>query len=155
MVNTILTSLQLRERGSRQRPAAARRFYFGHTRSSSHLAEADPLPSQAFVQDLLSLDPNANLIVGGDCNEYVQTRAVFAPFAGLLTELDEASGVPAVERYTYLFDQNSQQLDHLFVSSAIVQRGTAVEHVHVNNWAESVSKRASDHDPSVAQVQVC
>ncbi|KAI0714015.1 DNase I-like protein [Cerioporus squamosus] len=109
----------------------------------------------AFVQDLLSLDPNANIIVGGDCNEYVQTRAVFAPFAGLLTELDEASGVPPVERYTYLFDQNSQQLDHLFVSSAIMQRGTGVEHVHVNSWAASESKRASDHDPSVAQINIC
>ena len=107
------------------------------------------------MQDLLSLDPDANVIVGGDCNEYVQTRAVFAPFDGLLTELDEASGVPDVERYTYLFDQNSQQLDHLFVSSAIVARGTGVEHVHVNNWAASVGARASDHDPSVAQVRVC
>ncbi|RPD62220.1 DNase I-like protein [Lentinus tigrinus ALCF2SS1-7] len=109
----------------------------------------------AFVQDLLALDPDANVIVGGDCNEYVQTRAVFAPFAGLLTELDEASGVPDVERYTYLFDQNSQQLDHLFVSSAIVERGTGVEHVHVNNWAASVDARASDHDPSVAEVKIC
>ena len=107
------------------------------------------------MQDLLSLDPDANIIVGGDCNEYVQTRAVFAPFDGLLTELDEASGVPDVERYTYLFDQNSQQLDHLFVSRAIVARGTGVEHVHVNNWAASVGARASDHDPSVAEVRIC
>ena len=108
------------------------------------------------MQDLLSLDPDANVIVGGDCNEYVQTRAVFAPFDGLLTELDEASGVPDVERYTYLFDQNSEQLDHLFVSDAIVGRGElAVEHVHVNNWAASKSARASDHDPSVAQVRIC
>ncbi|KAI0373889.1 DNase I-like protein [Pilatotrama ljubarskyi] len=108
-----------------------------------------------FVKSLLALDPNANVIVGGDCNEYVQTRAVFAPFAGLLTEADEAAGVELIERYTYLFDQNSEQLDHLFVSDAIVGRGVKVEHVHVNNWAPSVSARASDHDPSVAQVRVC
>ncbi|KAI9058193.1 DNase I-like protein [Trametes sanguinea] len=109
-----------------------------------------------FIKSLLSLDPNASIIVGGDCNEYVQTRAVFAPFDGLLTELDGAAGVPPVERYTYLFDQNSEQLDHLFVSDAVLQRGgIAVEHVHVNNWAPSLSARASDHDPSVARVKVC
>ena len=86
----------------------------------------------------------------------MQTRAVFAPFDGLLTELDEASGVPDVERYTYLYDQNSQQLDHAFASSAVVARGgVLVEHVHVNTWAASQSAQASDHDPSVAGVQVC
>ena len=86
----------------------------------------------------------------------MQTRSVFAPFDGLLTELDVAADVPLVERYTYLFDQNSEQLDHLFVSDAIVGRGElAVGHVHVNNWAPALSARASDHDPSVAQVKVC
>ncbi|OSD07381.1 DNase I-like protein [Trametes coccinea BRFM310] len=109
-----------------------------------------------FIKSLLALDPNASIIVGGDCNEYVQTRAVFAPFDGLLTELDGAAGVPLVERYTYLFDQNSEQLDHLFVSDGVLQRGgLAVEHVHVNNWAPALSARASDHDPSVAMVKVC
>ena len=85
----------------------------------------------------------------------MQTRAVFAPFDGLLTELDVATDVAEVERYTYLFDQNSEQLDHLFVSAAIVARGVAVEHVHVNNWAPSLDVRASDHDPTVARVRVC
>ncbi|OJT13614.1 hypothetical protein TRAPUB_9803 [Trametes pubescens] len=109
-----------------------------------------------FVKALLALDPNANIIVGGDCNEYVQTRAVFAPFDGLLTELDVAVDVPLAERYTYLFDQNSQQLDHLFISDAIVARGDlAVEHVHVNNWAPTLAARASDHDPTVARVKIC
>ena len=95
------------------------------------------------------------MIVAGDCNEYAQTRSVFAPLDGLLTELDVAADVPTVERYTYVFDQNSQQLDHVFASSSVIARGVAVEHVHVNNWAASMSARASDHDPSVAQVKVC
>ncbi|KAI8986194.1 DNase I-like protein [Trametes punicea] len=117
---------------------------------------ASALAGPTFIKSLLALDPNASIIVGGDCNEYALTRAVFAPFDGLLTELDGAAGVPPVERYTYLFDQNSEQLDHLFLSDAIVGRGElAVEHVHVNNWAPALSDRASDHDPSVAQVKVC
>ena len=108
------------------------------------------------MNSLLALDPSASVLVAGDCNEYAQTHAVFAPFDDLLTELDVAAGVPAAERYTYLFDQNSQQLDHVFASAAIVAReGVAVEHVHVNSWAASESARASDHDPSVTRVQVC
>ncbi|OCH85742.1 DNase I-like protein [Obba rivulosa] len=109
----------------------------------------------AFVKQLLALDPNASIIVGGDCNDFVQTRSVFAAFDDILTELDVNSNVPLVERYTYVFQQSSQQLDHLFVSSAIAARGTEIQHIHVNNWGPSLATRASDHDPSVAQVKVC
>lgn len=107
------------------------------------------------MQSLLSLDPDANIILAGDFNEYVQTRSVFASLSGLLTEMDENSGVEPVEMYTYVFDQNSEQLDHIFVSDAIASRGTAVEHVHVNNWSPTLSARTSDHDPSVAKLKIC
>ena len=88
-------------------------------------------------------------------NEFVQTRSVFHPLSGLLTDINELSGVDPVERYTYVYDQHSQEIDHIFVSDAIGRRGTAVEHVHVNTWAPSVGERASDHDPTVAKVRVC
>ena len=101
------------------------------------------------------MDPNANIILAGDFNEYVQTRSVFASLDGLLVEVDENSGVDPVERYTYVFDQNTEQLDHIFVSSAIANRGTQVEHVHVNNWSLTLSSRTSDHDPSVAELRIC
>ncbi|KAK7681573.1 hypothetical protein QCA50_015306 [Cerrena zonata] len=108
-----------------------------------------------FVKSLLELDPQASIIIAGDFNEYLQTRSVFAPFGGIVSELDEISGIDPVERYTYVFDQNTEQLDHIFVSNAIAERGTKVEHVHVNNWAPSFSARVSDHDPSVALLKVC
>ncbi|KAH9924271.1 DNase I-like protein [Epithele typhae] len=109
-----------------------------------------------FVKSVLALDPRANVVVAGDCNEYAQTRAVFAPLAGLLVELDAAAGVPPAERYTYVYDQNAQQLDHAFVSPALAARGgLRVEHVHVNSWAATESARASDHDPSVGRVRIC
>lgn len=107
------------------------------------------------MKNLLSKDPGASIILAGDCNEFFQTRSVYSPFTGLLTEADEAANVPAVERYTYVFDQNSQQLDHMFVSDAVRRRGVKVEHIHVNNWAATYASRTSDHDPSVAQVKVC
>ena len=35
---------------------------------------------------------------------------VFAPFSGVVTDIDESSGLDPLERYTYIFDQNCQQL---------------------------------------------
>lgn len=127
---------------------------------------------QDFINSILTLDKHANVIIAGDFNEFVQTRSVFASFDEILTEIDESSGVDPVERYTYIFDQNCQQLvratleglsevcelilfqDHIFVSKTIAKRGTLVEHVHVNNWGGDINTRASDHDPTVARIFV-
>jgi len=69
-----------------------------------------PISSQDFINSILALDEHANVVIAGDFNEFVQTRSVYAPFSGLLTEIDESSGLDPVERYTYVFDQNCQQL---------------------------------------------
>ncbi|KJA29577.1 hypothetical protein HYPSUDRAFT_174278 [Hypholoma sublateritium FD-334 SS-4] len=109
-----------------------------------------------FVESLLALNPNASVLVAGDCNEFVETRTVFAPFAPILQDIDAVAGIADVERYTYVFDQNSEQLDHAFISSAIVARGgVEVEHVHVNNWSPTLAVRASDHDPTVGKIRIC
>ncbi|KAL0960684.1 hypothetical protein HGRIS_005712 [Hohenbuehelia grisea] len=108
-----------------------------------------------FVKSILAKDPHANVVVGGDCNEFFQTRSAFASFKGKLTQIDEAAGVPQEERYTYVFDQNTEQLDHIFISKAIRARRPRIEHIHVNNWAPSFAARTSDHDPSVAKIRVC
>ena len=63
-----------------------------------------------FISSILALDKYANIVIAGDFNEFVQTRRVFAPFNDILTEIDENSGLDPVERYTYIFDQNCQQL---------------------------------------------
>ena len=65
---------------------------------------------QDFVNSILALDKKANIVIAGDFNEFVQTRSVYAPFEGVVTEIDESSGLDPVERYTYIFDQNCQQL---------------------------------------------
>ena len=63
-----------------------------------------------FINSILALDKHANIVIAGDFNEFVQTRSVFAPFDDILTEIDESSGLDPVERYTYIYDQNCQQL---------------------------------------------
>ena len=107
------------------------------------------------METILSKNKNENVIVGGDCNEFLQTRSAFAAFDGILTDVDEVAGIPPVERYTYVFDQGNEQLDHIFVSNAIAARGVEVEHVHVNNWAQNIDLRASDHDPSITKLKIC
>ncbi|OCH95417.1 DNase I-like protein [Obba rivulosa] len=107
-----------------------------------------------FVESILVKDANASVVVAGDFNEFVQTRSVFESLQGLLFEPD-VNFVPPEERYTYVYDQHAQAIDHMFVSPAILARGAAIEHVHINTWAPTARSRASDHDPTVAQLWVC
>jgi len=107
----------------------------------------------AFVKSILTIDHHANVIVAGDCNEFIQTRSVFASLTSQLTDIDEVAKVPAVERYTYVFDNNCEQLDHMFLSPSITH--AQVEHIHVNNWAPTFDARVSDHDPTVAKIRLC
>lgn len=106
------------------------------------------------MNTILAKDSTASIVVGGDCNEYLETTSVFASLTEILTDIDEVSGLPAVERYTYIFDGTTEQLDHLFISDSIKGRGTEAQHIHVNNWSPSLSVRASDHDPTVVQFKV-
>lgn len=69
-----------------------------------------------------------------------------------LKDLDEVAGIKDEERYTYLFDMNAQQLDHMFVSPAV--KKAKYEHIHINTWVE-FNAQISDHDPSVARLDVC
>ncbi|KAH7025368.1 endonuclease/exonuclease/phosphatase family protein-like protein [Macrophomina phaseolina] len=108
-----------------------------------------------FLQSVFAADAEARVIVAGDFNEFafVEPLRVLAE-EGKLVDADEAAGVAEVERYTYLFDMNAQQLDHVFVSGAVSGGGVEYEHVHVNTWV-SAAEQVSDHDPSVGRVDVC
>jgi endonuclease/exonuclease/phosphatase family metal-dependent hydrolase len=50
---------------------------------------------------------------------------------------------------------NAQQLDHMFVSSSLAKKSKAgYKHIHINTWPEYAAQ-VSDHDPSVARLDVC
>lgn len=108
-----------------------------------------------FVNTILKEDSTASIIVGGDCNEFLYTQSAFASLTSVLTDVDSLAGIPVEERYTYIYDGQSEQLDHLFVSDSIKSRGVKAQHIHVNNWSPTLASRASDHDPTVAQLDVC
>ncbi|KNZ80932.1 hypothetical protein J132_03632 [Termitomyces sp. J132] len=111
-----------------------------------------------FVQSILKVDPNANILVGGDFNEYSQAREVFKSLVD--APLTEAVPLSEVEHYSHVFYQNCGALDHVFASKALVdcRTGVTFEHVHVNTWATNATTRElriSDHDPSVGLINLC
>ncbi|KAH8677555.1 Endonuclease/exonuclease/phosphatase [Xylariales sp. PMI_506] len=121
--------------------------------------EAQAEVTAAFVASLLAEDPNAKIIVAGDFNEYPVVEPVesFASLSGL-QDLDVIAGTPEVERYSYVYDMNTQELDHMFISPALAAAGAAgtplIQHVHINTWV-SYDDQVSDHDPTVAKFNLC
>ncbi len=101
-----------------------------------------------FVQDIFAIDPNANIIVLGDLNDF--------EFSGPLTVLKSAGLTPLVEtlpeneRYTYNFQGNAQALDHILVSNNLLNTLDGYDIVHINS---EFADQVSDHDPSVARFQ--
>ncbi|KAF8476024.1 Endonuclease/exonuclease/phosphatase [Kalaharituber pfeilii] len=115
------------------------------------LAQAT-LVSDFIENQILATNPDAYVIASGDFNEFSYV-APMKVFNGVMHDLDEVVGIKAAERYSYLFDGNSQQLDHMLISSALTERAR-FEHIHVNTWATKVDM-VSDHDPAVAKLAVC
>jgi predicted extracellular nuclease len=102
-----------------------------------------------FVQDIFALQPNASVVIAGDLNDFDYSAAV-----GILTAtgmVDLPNTLPDGERYTYVFEGNSQVLDHILISPAIAARGFVYDVVHVNS---EFADQASDHEPQVARIQV-
>ncbi len=107
---------------------------------------------RGFVDDLLAADPEARVVVAGDINDFEfseTTDILVGDGTEALTDLPRT--LPQDERYTYVFDGNSQVLDHILVSPALAAEVTDYDVVHTNaEFAEQVS----DHDPQVAELEV-
>jgi predicted extracellular nuclease len=100
-----------------------------------------------FIDDILALDPSANVVVAGDLNDFPWSPPLQAVVDG--GELNNLSDtLPGSERYSYVFEGNSQQLDHILVSDNLLAATSAFDMVHVNS---EFFDQASDHEPSVAR----
>nr|WP_233221286.1 endonuclease/exonuclease/phosphatase family protein [Streptomyces carminius] len=96
-----------------------------------------------FVRQVLAVERKADVVVLGDINDFefsATTRKLTA--GGVLRSA--VFSLPAGERYTYVFDGNSQVLDQTLVSPGI--RRFDYDIVHVN---AEFADQASDHDPQV------
>jgi predicted extracellular nuclease len=101
-----------------------------------------------FVKDLSDKSAGrARVIVLGDLNDY-QFSPALQTITGngtLLKTLIDT--LPADQRYSYVFDGNSQVLDHILISPAI--KGYSYGVVHIN---AEFSDQASDHDPQIVRI---
>ena len=88
-----------------------------------------------------------NVIVLGDINDFEFSETVKILEGGVLTSLMDT--LPKPERYSYVFEGNSQVLDHILVSDNILRFPVAYDVVHVNS---EFADQASDHDPQVARI---
>ena len=101
-----------------------------------------------FVQSLTTIDPKANVVVLGDLNDYEYSPALTILKNAGLTDLIE--GLAANERYTYVFEGNSQALDHIMVSANLMAKAAPIyDIVHIN---AEFAGQASDHDPEVVRL---
>ena len=113
-----------------------------------------------FVDAALALDPNARIVVLGDLNEFsfnppiqvltgAQGTGAGNPVNVVLTDLVDLT-LPIDERYTYVFEGQSQVLDHVLVSNSLLP-GVQIDVLHVNSEFDN---QQSDHDPSVAALTI-
>ena len=101
-----------------------------------------------FVDDIKAADPTANVIVLGDINDFEFSETVHILEGGVLSSL--MHGLPQAERYSYVFEGNSQVLDQILVSNdMLADFGIDYDPVHVN---AEFADQASDHDPQVARI---
>ncbi|ANU27520.1 endonuclease [Planococcus versutus] len=103
-----------------------------------------------FIQDGLKQNPDLNVIVAGDMNDFEFTPALKALKGDILT--NKVEDVPLEDRYSYYYQGNSQVLDHLLVTNNLAKR-TEMDMVHINSMFMEEQGRASDHDPLLAQIE--
>ncbi len=103
------------------------------------------------VEEVLAADASAKLAVVGDFNEFEFVRPLEILEEAGLTNLTKT--LPDDERYSFIFQGNSQSLDHILVSDALAG-GAQFDAVHVNAEFAVTPQRASDHDPLVAGVTI-
>jgi uncharacterized protein len=126
---------------------------FGTIQPPRRGSEAQRLCQAQILRDItrsmLAIDPHASIVVLGDMNEHEFRAPVKAleetPLVPLLLQ------IPAHRRYTYNFEGNSQVLDHIFASKALVDRTRPeIDIIHVN--ADFPAREAaSDHEPVLAR----
>jgi predicted extracellular nuclease len=119
-------------------------------RSSEEARHAQARSVNAFVDQIVAADPNANVIVLGDVNDFDFSETVQILEGGVMTTLMD--GLPLAERYSYVFEGNSQVLDQILVSNNLLGNFPIdYDPVHVNS---EFADQASDHDPQVARLDL-
>lgn len=104
---------------------------------------------RGFVDQLLTRDSGANVIVLGDINDFdfAETTDILVG-SGKTALIDLPRTVPPAERYSYVFEGNSQILDHILISKNL-QPASSYDIVHMNS---EFPDQISDHDPQLVRI---
>jgi predicted extracellular nuclease len=100
-----------------------------------------------FVAGILAIDPEARVIVMGDLNDFQFSNPINLLEGEILQNMVETLPIP--EQYSYIYDGNSQVLDHILVSEALSHHLVGLDILHLNCEFAS-NTRFSDHDPLIA-----
>ncbi len=113
---------------------------------------------RGFVDQIAAADRRAKVVVLGDLNDFDFSAPVDTLVStGNLVDLPRT--LPIQERYTYVFEGNSEVLDHILLSPALAYTVPACrclplfdyDPVHLN---AEFTDQASDHDPQVVRLLV-
>jgi len=103
-----------------------------------------------FVNDVNEKVEDANVVVLGDLNDFEFSAPINTLEGDVLTNMMEK--LPAEERYTYIYQGNSQVLDQILVTNNLAN-STMIDSININSDFSEENGRASDHDPVLAKIQ--
>ncbi|TQR21265.1 endonuclease [Psychrobacillus vulpis] len=104
-----------------------------------------------FVNDIKTKNSKANVVSLGDFNDYQFSQSLKIHEGNLITNM--INKVETSDRYTYLYQGNSQVLDHILVSKNLEPK-TKIDILHINADFTDMAGRASDHDPVMVQIDL-
>jgi predicted extracellular nuclease len=113
---------------------------------------------RGFVDQIVAADRRAKVVVLGDLNDFDFAAPIDTlTSTGNLVDLPRT--LPVQERYTYVFEGNSEVLDHILLSQALAYAVPACscvplfdyDPVHLN---AEFNDQVSDHDPQVVRLLV-
>lgn len=102
-----------------------------------------------FVSEIKTDNPEANIVSLGDFNDFQFAESLLIHEGDLMTNM--INHVDEADRYSYVFQGNSQVLDHIIVSNNLVDQ-TEIDILHINADFTDMAGRASDHDPVMVQI---
>ncbi|MFJ6076448.1 endonuclease/exonuclease/phosphatase family protein [Streptomyces sp. NPDC093065] len=116
------------------------------SRGSETQRHAQAKVVNTFVKGILAAQKNADVVALGDINDFE-----FSKTARLLEDdgalWSAVKSLPRSERYSYVYQGNSQVLDQILVSPSVRRDGhLSYDSVHVNS---EFHDQISDHDPQV------
>ncbi len=125
---------------------------FGHFQPPSFPSETQrhqqATEVRDFVDQIRAVSSSADIVVLGDLNDFDFTRTTgILTAGGALTDLPAT--LPANERYTYVYEGNSEVLDHILISPALAGTSYKYDVVHLNS---EFAVQLSDHDPQVVRL---